>query len=257
MIKLMKKYTEVSMILFSMLLLQISNLFQWDSNPIMGIDKVCADIIIVVLCCILIKKMGIQDGAGFTKNGFGKGILYGIPFYVIGIASIFVSNVGLDWGELTFLGMPQLFLFTINMLLVGANEEIWMRSLVLNSFINKYGTGKRMLWKSIIMSAIIFGLIHIPNLFFMEPLTVAVQVINAMSAGILFAVIFVKCKNIWAGIIVHAIVDWCSLFVGNCFVGGNTVLSMSMNGIQALSMIAAGSVPPIICAVLFMKRGST
>ena len=90
----------------------------------------------------------------------------------------------------------------------------------------------------------------------MEPLTVAVQVINAMSAGILFAVIFVKCKNIWAGIIVHAIVDWCSLFVGNCFVGGNTVLSMSMNGIQALSMIAAGSVPPIICSILFMKRES-
>ena len=256
MIKLMKKYTEVSMILFSMLLLQISNLFQWDSNPIMGIDKACADIIIVVLCCILIKKTGIQDGAGFTKSDFGKGILYGIPFFVIGIASIFVSNVGLDWGELKFLGTSHLFLFTINMLLVGANEEIWMRSLVLNSFINKYGTGKRMLWKSIIMSAIIFGLIHIPNLFFMEPLTVAVQVINAMSAGILFAVIFVKCKNIWAGIIVHAIVDWCSLFVGNCFVGGNTVLSMSMNGIQALSMIAAGSVPPIICSILFMKRES-
>ena len=85
MIKLMKKYTEVSMILFSLLLLQISNLFQWDSNPIMGIDKACADIIIVVLCCILIKKLGIQSGAGFTKSGFGKGILYGIPFFVIGI----------------------------------------------------------------------------------------------------------------------------------------------------------------------------
>ena len=50
------------------------------------------------------------------------------------------------------------------------------------------------MWKAIIMSAIIFGLIHIPNLFFMEPLTVIVQVINAMSAGILFAVIFVKCS---------------------------------------------------------------
>lgn len=242
------------MIILSIALLQISNLFQWDNNPIMGIDKVCADILIIVLCCLLIKKMGIQSGAEFIKKGFFKGILYGIPFFVIGVASIFVSNVGLDWGQLSFLGISHLVLFTINMILVGANEEIWMRSLVLNSFISKYGAGRKSLWKAIIMSAIIFGLIHIPNLFFMEPLTVIVQVINAMSAGILFAVIFVKCKNIWAGIMVHAIVDWCSLFVGNCFVGGNTVLSMSMNGIQAVSMILAGSLPPIIFSIIFMRK---
>lgn len=254
MIKVIKKYTEVSMILFSIVLLQISNLLQWDNNPIMGVDKVFADTIIIVLCCLMINKLGIQSGAGFIKKGFFKGIVYGIPFFVIGVASIFVSNVGLNWGQLSFLGISHLVLFTINMLLVGANEEIWMRSLVLNSFISKYGAGRKSLWKAIIMSAIIFGLIHIPNLFFMEPLTVIVQVINAMSAGILFAVIFVKCKNIWAGIIVHAIVDWCSLFIGNCFVGGNTVLSMSMNGIQVVSMILAGSLPPIIFSAIYMRK---
>ena len=83
MIKVIKKYTEVSMIILSIALLQISNLFQWDNNPIMGMDKVCADILIIVLCCLLIKKMGIQSGAGFIKKGFFKGILYGIPFFVI------------------------------------------------------------------------------------------------------------------------------------------------------------------------------
>ena len=145
MIKVIKKYTEVSMILFSIALLQISNLFQWDNNPIMGLDKVCADILIIVLCCLLIKKIGIQSGAGFIKKGFFKGILYGIPFLVIGVASIFVSNVGLDWGQLSFLGISHLVLYTINMILVGANEEIWMRSLVLNSFISKYGAGRKSL----------------------------------------------------------------------------------------------------------------
>lgn len=257
MIKVTKKYIEVSMILLSIVLLQISNLFQWDSNPIMGVDKICADISIIVLCCLLIKKMGIWPGAGFTKQGFFKGILYGIPFFIIGIASIFVSNMGLAWEELSFLGIPNLVLFTVNMFFVGVNEEIWMRSLVLNSFISKYGAGRKSLWKAIAMSAVIFGLIHIPNLFFMEPATVLVQVINAMSAGILFAVIFVKSKNIWAGITVHAVVDWCSLFVGNCFVGGNTVLDMSMNSIQVAGMILAGSLPPIIFSVIFMSRDST
>lgn len=254
MIKIIKKYVEVSMILFSIALLQISNLFQWDSNPIMGVDKACADIIIIVLCYLMIKMLGIQSEAGFTKKRFGIGIMYGIPFFVIGIVSIFVSNIGLNWGKLSFLGLPHLAIFTVNMILVGANEEIWMRSLVLNSFIHKYGENKQSLWKAIIISAFIFGLIHIPNVFFMEPLTVMVQAINAMSAGILFAVIFIKCRNILSGIIVHAVVDWCSLFVGNCFVGGNTVLSLSLNGIQAVGMILAGSLPPIIFSIIFMRR---
>lgn len=84
--------------------------------------------------------------------------------------------------QLSFLGLSHLIVFTINMIFVGANEEIWMRSLVLNSFICKYGTEKMSLWKAIIMSAIIFGLIHIPNLFFMEPMTVIVQVIGKKSS---------------------------------------------------------------------------
>ena len=79
----MKKYAEITMIIFSIVLLQVSNLFQWDSNPIMGIDKLCADSIIILLCCLAIKKMGIWSGAGFRKEGFGTGLLYGIPFLLL------------------------------------------------------------------------------------------------------------------------------------------------------------------------------
>lgn len=56
-------------------------------------------------------------------------------------------------------------------------------------------------------------------LMFMNPITLVVQVINAASAGELFAAIFIKCKNIWAGVVAHAMVDWLSLFVANCFTG--------------------------------------
>ena len=252
--KILKRYIELTMILFSFLLLQISSLFQWDTNPIMGIDKLCADLVVILLSFGLLIILGYKNEAGFTKQGFGKGILLGIPFYVIGIASVFVSNAGMDWSKISFLGVPNLVLFTLNMLFVGANEEIWMRGLVLNCFIQKYGEDKKSLWKAILFSALIFGLIHVPNLFFMEPLTVVVQAVNAMSAGILFAVIFIKCRNIWAGIIVHAIVDWCSLIVGNCFAGANTVLSISMSVQQAIIMILAGSLPPIIFSIIYMKK---
>lgn len=41
-----EKYTEWMAILVSLMLLGISSLFSWDSNPIMGFDKLCADTVL-------------------------------------------------------------------------------------------------------------------------------------------------------------------------------------------------------------------
>ena len=65
--------------------------------------------------------------------------------------------------------------------------------------------------------------------------------------------IFIRSKNIWAGIIVHALVDWCSLFVGNCFVGADTVLSMEMTVGKGVGIVLLGSLPPILIACLLMR----
>ncbi len=248
-----EKYTEWMAILVSLMLLGISSLFSWDSNPIMGFDKLCADLIISLVCIGMIKGTGLWSTAGFQKQGFGKGLLYGSPFLVIGLGSIIVSNIGVDFSKLAFISAGNMLLFTINMLFVGVNEEIWMRSFILNGLIRKYGDDKKGCWKAIIISALIFGAIHIPNIFFMNPITLCVQVINAASAGVLFGVIFIKSRNIWAGILVHALVDWCSLFVGNCFIGADTVLSMEMTMGQAVSIILLGSMPPIVIACFLMR----
>ena len=249
-----EKYTEWMAILVSLMLLGISSLFSWDSNPIMGFDKLCADLIISLVCIGMIKGTGLWSTAGFQKQGFGKGLLYGSPFLVIGLGSIIVSNIGMDFSKLTFISAGNMLLFTINMLFVGVNEEIWMRSFVLNGLIRKYGDDKKGCWKAIIISALIFGAIHIPNIFFMNPITLCVQVINAASAGVLFGVIFIKSRNIWAGILVHALVDWCSLFIGNCFIGADTVLSMEMTMGQAVSIILLGSMPLVLIACFLMRK---
>ena len=138
-----EKYTEWMAILVSLMLLGISSLFSWDSNPIMGFDKLCADLIISLVCIGMIKGTGLWNTAGFQKQGFGKGLLYGSPFLVIGLGSIIVSNIGVDFSKLAFISAGNMLLFTINMLFVGVNEEIWMRSFVLNGLIRKYGDDKK------------------------------------------------------------------------------------------------------------------
>lgn len=252
--KILKKYNMIFALLISFAMLFISSIFSWDENPVMGIDKACADILIIFTCILLIRKLNLWENAGFKKEGFLKGIKYGIPFLIIGVLSVIFSNAGTNISSLKFISLRNMLIFTFNMILVGLNEEIWMRSLILNIFLKKYETSKKGVWKSIILSAIVFGVIHIPNIMFINPITLMVQVINATSAGILFAVIFIKCRNIWSVAAIHGIVDWLSLFVANCFIGGSSVLSISMSISQAVMVIFLGSFPPLIIAWLYLRK---
>ncbi len=246
------KHIEIFFILVSLMILIISSLFRFDNNAIMGFDKLIADIIITIICYLLILKLGLKDTAGFNKKGFRKGLMLGIPFLIIGIGSVIFSNIGTDFSNIKHISIFNTILFTINMLFVGINEEIWMRSLVLNGLMKKYE--KNSIWKPIIISSLIFGLVHLPNIFFVEPLTLLIQVINAMCGGILFATIFIKSKNIFSVIVIHALTDWISLFIASCFIGANSALSMSINLGQALFMIVGGSLPPIIISMIWLRK---
>lgn len=246
------KHIEIFFILVSLMLLIISSLFRFDNNAIMGFDKLIADIIITIICYLLILKLGLKNTAGFNKKGFKKGLILGIPFLIIGIGSVIFSNMGTDFSNIKHISIFNTILFTINMLFVGINEEVWMRGLVLNGLMKKYE--KSSIWKPIIISSLIFGLVHLPNIFFVEPLTLLIQVINAMCGGILFATIFIKSKNIFSVIVIHSLTDWISLFIASCFIGANSALSMSINLGQALFMIAGGSLPPIIISMILLRK---
>ena len=246
------KYIEIFFILVSLIILIISSLFRFDNNAIMGFDKLSSDIIITILCYLLILNLGLKDTAGFNKRGFKKGLILGIPFLIIGIGSVIFSNMGTDFSDIKHISIFNTILFTINMLFVGINEEVWMRGLVLNGLMKKYE--KSSIWKPIIISSLIFGLVHLPNIFFVEPLTLLIQVINAMCGGILFATIFIKSKNIFSVIVIHALTDWISLFIASCFIGANSALSMSINLGQALFMIAGGALPPIIISMILLRK---
>ncbi|NLG05423.1 MAG: CPBP family intramembrane metalloprotease [Clostridia bacterium] len=249
-----RKHTIVSSIILTIITLIIGSLFVWDNNPITGLDKLTNDILISIFCIFVIYLLCLNKTAGFQKEGFWKGMLYGIPFLVIGIGACMISNIGTNIFELKPISFVGVLLFTINMLFVGINEELSMRSLVLNNLMLKYGKDRKGVYKALIIAAMIFGAIHLVNIFFVPPITVIVQAINAASAGVLFGAIFICSKNVWACIMIHAMVDWISLFVGQCFIGGESVLSIEMTVLQGIVMVILGAVPPIIIAVLLMRK---
>lgn len=253
-----KQFSKNHIILFSIIIslitLIISSLFSWDNNPILGFDKLVADILITLFSLLVIFYIGINKKAGFKIKGFLKGLLIGLPFIFIGIGSIIIGNLGVDFNNLKFISLSNTILFTVNMIFIGINEEVSMRCLVLNNLLCKYGKTSKGIYKSVIISALIFGGIHILNIFFMSPITVIVQSINAAAAGVLFAAVFIRSKNAWAVISLHIIVDWLALFVSQCFVGGESVLSIELSLQQGLIMILLGSLPPLLISMVLLRK---
>lgn len=144
----------------------------------------------------------------FNKKGILKGFLLGWPFMCLGLYNI----IGLFSGPIP-LSSPRIekvFSFTIIMFLVGTFEEFLCRGIILNSLLNKLNSTKAGLIKAVILSSFIFGLGHLVNLIASPNLIFSTlsQIIYTTLHGILFAAIYLRCKNIWSVVLLHAVYDW-------------------------------------------------
>ncbi|WMJ89222.1 CPBP family intramembrane glutamic endopeptidase [Anaerocolumna sp. MB42-C2] len=256
--KTLKAFSKKHKIIFSVIIctitLIISMLFLWDDKPAMGIDKLIGDIIITLFCLAVIRVIGIWDGAGFRKSGLGMGLVLGIPFLFIGIGGAIVGNIGVDFSTLVPKSPTIFIIFTLNMFMVGVKEEITIRSFVLNNLLGQENPTYQGTLKAAFISAAIFGAMHIPNIFFVPLITLVVQVINATAAGVLFAAIFVRCRNIWSTIIIHMLVDWFALIIGQCFIGGSSIIGREMSLSHGCLLTIAGSMPPLLIAMFLLRR---
>lgn len=95
---------------------------------------------------------------------------------------------------------------------IGIREECFYRATIQNILAKKYANSVKGIWITVIVSATIFGLTHISNIFFgMDPLAVLNQVISAAFLGLLFGAVYLRSGSIWALILVHTLTDLAGL----------------------------------------------
>lgn len=188
---------------------------------------------------VLIVLLLFKNSYVFTQKSESlvTGLFYGL-FYIIG-SVLFMLLFGVGSGGFGS-GLALLNLLT-GCLLVGICEEFLCRGWLLNEFLERFGDSKKGVWYSIIVSGLIFGLMHFGNMLSGQALVQTVtQVLNASVIGIVFGVIYYKTKNIWSVIILHALWDF-SLFLGN-------VAPVT----ESVEMISSFSVIGIVFTVLLM-----
>ena len=122
--------------------------------------------------------------------------LYFIPLWILATGNL--------WGGFAPLRPGWLPIRTIlSMLLVGYIEEMLFRGLLFKALIPKKGVRA-----SVLISSAVFGLAHLINLFAGQTVQeTALQVLFAVSWGVILALVFCKCGSLLPGIAAHGLVN--------------------------------------------------
>ena len=153
---------------------------------------------------------------------------------------------------------------------IGIFEEGLFRGIIMNGFVKIMPKTKAGLYWAVIISSFIFGFVHVMSYIpYIEinPLSIFVQmiskIINAGALGMLLATIYLKTKNIWTCVTIHALNDFFTFFreifqkLGSVFTAPRYVdVSKIMNQQITLYYILfiMLSIPNIIIAVMILKK---
>lgn len=170
-----------------------------------------SEVILMVVPIAIVFLFGFSRT--FKKGNFLKGLLCALPFLVLQLfvlAFFFFDNIGnpdASWKQWYWIAFG-----VFRIIGVGVREECFYRATIQNILAKKYANSMKGIWLTVIISSVIFGLCHVPNLLFgMDIIAVLIQVLVAMPCSLLFSAIYLRSGSIWAVILLHSLTDLASL----------------------------------------------
>lgn len=160
--------------------------------------------IFLALLVILIMKQSYdnQFKFGFWKKNLKPSMVFASWGFLVLLLNI-IPNL--------FLGTPLessygLLLAVTGGIAPGLYEEVTCRGVVLSNMMYQWRNAKNPIMMSLLASSIAFGLIHLVNLFSTVGPTL-IQVGYATGLGIFFGAVYLRTRNLWGPVVVHALID--------------------------------------------------
>lgn len=160
--------------------------------------------IFLALLVILIMKHSYdnQFKFGFWKKNLKPSMVFASWGFLVLLLNI-IPNL--------FLGTPLessygLLLAVTGGIAPGLYEEVTCRGVVLSNMMYQWRNAKNPIMMSLLASSIAFGLIHLVNLFSTVGPTL-IQVGYATGLGIFFGAVYLRTRNLWGPVVVHALID--------------------------------------------------
>ena len=150
------------------------------------------------------------------------GLLLSVPAFVIAVNNF--PLLGLKSGTVTVTAeTPRILLFALAVIGIGLFEEIAFRGVVFPTLLRKIleklrakapenpriPTETKAFLLSIVLTSVIFGLVHLLNLFVGgSPGAVFLQIGYSFLIGGMCAIVLLKTRCIWIPVLIHAIYDF-------------------------------------------------
>lgn len=219
------------------------------------IEVICFIVIIPIILIFKNKYIFTQK-----RDNIFKSLLIAWPIIIYSIITLINSMIETNISNINGYELVALILLTFT---IGLFEEIMCRGWIQNEFIERFGKDRKGVIFSIIISGIIFGIIHITNIFYGQDLsTTLMQILTATISGAAYGAIYYKTKNIWSVVILHGLWDF-SLFFANinaattCVTINSTIDGILPNlNILYLLMIIIISIPEIGLSFILLGKNS-
>lgn len=221
-----------------------------------------AEMLGAVLTFCIIALIGLRRKIGLRCYNFVYGLkigslmlIYSIVYFIINTATYGVQNFIVP-------NIIDLLLVIFMMISVALFEELLFRGLLLNTFLNCFTGTKRKMILCVFASSILFGSSHFINLLVRPELFILTlcQAIYTIFAGVFFAAVYLKSKNLWAVIFYHALFDVTSTafyemlspeILQNLNVHYATGIDQALG--QGLFYIVA-AIPLLICGISILNK---
>ena len=185
------------------------------------------------------------------KEKLSKCLVYASPLIIFSVISLFNSI-----GYIEKFSLSVFINIALYSLFIGLAEEFIFRGWLQNEFIERFSNNKNTVLKSICLSSIIFGSMHIINILGNQGLyETIIQMLNATTLGFLLGCLYYKTKNIWSVIILHAFYDFALILaemnvIKECTYTMPTFITTVVDSISILLMISIW----LLCAYLIIIK---
>lgn len=179
-----------------------------------------------------LRRLGLRGGERQPKAGRrGWNALLPVTLFVLGPSMLLALLDGRDLVHPS-LDLGEALAVTLLAVLIGINEELWFRGLV----VDQLGGALRP-WLVIIGSALLFGLPHLSD----SAATVLNAAGVALAVGVPFACVRLRYGSLWPLIVVHSLIDiWAFLHTSSVVAEGNPSTGEIAAGLIVPACIAAG-----------------
>ena len=186
-------------------------------------DYLFSELIVLAVALILISLTGQMHTLRWSGKGFAKSLVSGLIFFALAVLGciVFVDE-GIAQG-VAYKPLPEIIAFVAFVLTVGLAEEFLCRGIIADSILERYGTSKSGVIVSVVLSACLFGMSHIVNVFYGQSLEeTIIQMIATSMLGILLSAIYIKHKSVYGVAFLHATLNFMTMFARG-FWEGNTL----------------------------------